>query len=284
MDTSGAYAQLTDRLTATLGAGEARSVARIVLEDAFHWRTGQRPRLLTAAEVAEYEALSKRLAAGEPVQYVLGEADFFGLKFRVTPAVLIPRPETEELVEWALDWLGQHPRANRVLDIGTGSGCIPVTLGQRRTGLRLTAIDNSAAAIAVAEQNAARHGVPITVRGLDFLDPVAREQLSEEVYDLIVSNPPYIPERERHLMSKTVLDHEPAAALFVDNADPLVFYRAILAWSAAHLSKAGAVLFECNEFNVTEVAQLARQHHWSTTVKPDLQGKPRMLLAAKELA
>jgi release factor glutamine methyltransferase len=278
MDTSGAYAQLTDRLTATLGAGEARSVARIVLEDAFHWRTGQRTRLLTDAEVAEYEAISERLLAGEPVQYVLGEADFFGLKFYVTPAVLIPRPETEELVEWALEWLRQHPRAHRVLDIGTGSGCIPVTLGHRRPGLQLTAVDNSAGAVAVAEKNADRYGVPVACRRLDILDPTAREQLSD-TYDLVISNPPYIPERERQLMSKTVLDHEPAAALFVADADPLVFYRTILDWSYPHLRTGGAVLFECNEFNAAEVDRLARQRNWLTAVRADLQGKPRMLLA-----
>lgn len=280
MDTQNAYEQLVSQLTPDRGEGEANSVARIVLEDAFSWRRGQRPRTLSISEVADLEEITKRLLAGEPVQYILKEADFFGLKFFVTPAVLIPRPETEELVEWALEWLKKQPKTERVIDIGTGSGCIPITLGKRLPRLTLSAVEVSPDALAVAVANADRHQVKVDWHDLDFLASADRDRLPGP-YDLIVSNPPYIPQRERKLISATVQDYEPARALFVSDADPLIFYRVILEWGLDRLRRGGAVLFECNEFNLEEVVALATRKGYVVETRSDLQGKPRMLLATK---
>ena len=278
MDTQRAYEQLVDQLTPELGSGEATSVARIVLEDAFSWRRGRRPRELSGQELGALAQITRRLLSGEPVQYILGEADFFGLKLRVTPAVLIPRPETEELVVWALEWLRSRPAARRVVDIGTGSGCIPVALGRKRPELDLTAVDVSPAAIAVAKENADRYGVEVTWREIDLLAASDRAEWGGG-YDLILSNPPYIPRREAGLLSPTVKNYEPATALFVADTDPLVFYRVILDWGTDQLRPGGAVLFECNEFNLPEVAALAVSRGYVTESRADLQGKPRMLLA-----
>jgi release factor glutamine methyltransferase len=278
IDTQKAYDQLVQTLIPSHGEGEARSLARIVLEDVFDWRPGRRTRPMDEQEIIDLEGLTERMLTGEPLQYILGTADFYGLKFRVTPAVLIPRPETEELVEWALEWLKSHSGSREILDIGTGSGCIPIALAKQRTALRLTAVEVSEAARQVAAANAAEHGVEIDLRLLDFLDATARESLGR--YDLIISNPPYIPQREKSLMPDLVKRHEPSLALFVEDSDPLIFYRTILNFALTHLESGGGVLFECNEFTLAEVVHLAEKLSFWTLVRHDLQGKPRMLLAS----
>lgn len=279
MDTATAFQQLVQALTPALGGGEAAAVARIVMEEVYDWKKGRRGRGMSEGEVAGLAQLTERLLAGEPVQYLVGQADFYGLRFYVTPDVLIPRPETEELVEWALEWLADHSAARDLLDIGTGSGCIPIAVAKKRADLRITAVDISPAALAVATENARRQAVTLDLRQIDILDDVARGSLAR--YDLILSNPPYIPNRERKLMVPTVLAHEPELALFVDDADPLLFYREILDFANERLRDGGAVLFEGNEFTIEEARELAQARGFSAELRRDLQRKPRMLLVTK---
>lgn len=273
-----AFAQLQQDLSPRYGAGEARSIARIVFEDVFHSRRRIEP-VLTPEEMIRFEEIRQRLLAGEPVQYVLGEADFFGLKFLVNPSVLIPRQETEELVAWVLEWLNfERPTLPAVLDIGLGSGCIGVTLKRKLPGLRLFGLEKSPEALAVATQNARRilADAAFTFVLGDILDTGAEAFFP--ALDVIVSNPPYIPLREQNQMPEHVLAHEPALALFVDDADPLVFYRAITRFAMQKLKPGGCLFFECNEFNAQEVAGLLEFYGFTgIELRNDLNGAERMV-------
>jgi len=271
------------RLIGRYGAGEAASIIRILLEDAFLWKTAQKDRQLTDVEQQHFESVMHRLDSGEPLQYVLGEADFFGLKFRVTPAVLIPRQETEELVAWVLQYLKtcslQQPS---LLDIGFGSGCIGLTLKKKNPDLQLTGLDISAAALEVARENANRilgnDTKGLDIRQADILDPDAWSSLPD--FDVIVSNPPYIPDHEKHLVPEHVQAHEPLIALFVADEDPLLFYRVIADFAKQKLRASGALFFECNQFNASEVAQLMREKGFlQVTLEKDLSGAARMVRA-----
>ncbi len=275
---------LAHSLTPRYGAGEAGSIARIVAEDVFSLKKNP-DRVLTEAEVGHFEKIENRLLLGEPVQYVLGEADFFGLKFRVSPAVLIPRQETEELVAWVLQYL----RASRLeqpvlLDIGLGSGCIGITLQKNLSRLRLYGLEKSRTALDVATENANRilTPSPLTPRPSllhgDILNPVDWEQFP--LFDVVVSNPPYIPLREKNVMPDHVLAHEPGLALFVDDDDPLLFYRTIAQFCQEKLRPGGALFFECNEFNAQQVADLLREAGFvAVELRKDLAGAERMVKA-----
>ncbi|MCK6694697.1 MAG: peptide chain release factor N(5)-glutamine methyltransferase [Thermoanaerobaculia bacterium] len=273
-----AFGQLVLDLTPRYGPGEARSIARIVFEDAFGAR---RPAEKVFSEVEERQFLDirRRLLLGEPVQYVLGQADFFGLKFKVNPTVLIPRQETEELVAWVLEWLKErglpHPA---VLDVGLGSGCIGITLKAKLPEIRLFGLEKSPAALDLAAENA-RHILgdqTFTFVCGDILSPSA-EQLFPDP-DVIVSNPPYIPLREQTLMPEHVRKYEPGLALFVENDDPLLFYRAIAGFARRKLRPGGALFFECNEFNAGEVAALLRAEGLkNVALRKDLSGAERMV-------
>ncbi len=274
-----AFEQLILDLTPRYGAGEARSIARIVYEDAFGTR---RPaeKVFSPEEEQRFLQIRQRLLSGEPVQYVLGQADFFGLKYTVTPAVLIPRQETEELVAWVLEWLKQtEKKTPAVLDIGLGSGCIAVTLKVKRPDIRLFGLEISTKALPVATENARRllSNTTFQFYAGDILNPEAAENFPP--LDVIVSNPPYIPRQEHALMPDHVLAHEPEIALFVDDDDPLIFYRAIAAFARQKLSIGGALFFECNEFNAGEVADLLRSSGFSAVIsRKDLFGADRMVL------
>lgn len=274
------FEQLVNDLISRYGAGEARSIARIVFEDAFGARRPAEARL-SPEEMPRFEDIRQRLLHGEPVQYVLGQADFFGLKFAVNASVLIPRQETEELVAWVLEWLKtlENP-APHVLDIGLGSGCIAVTLKRKRPAIRLFGIEKSPEALALAEQNARTWlGEQAFVFSLaDILDTTTLPAFPP--LDVIVSNPPYITRNEQHWMPEHVLAHEPALALFVDNDDPLQFYRAIGQFAQQQLAPNGTLFFECNEFHAAEVADLLRQLGFAhAELRRDLSGADRMVLA-----
>jgi release factor glutamine methyltransferase len=277
MTTQHAFDDLIRDLTPLLGEGEARSVSRIVLEDAFSWRRSQRPREMGPEEVRRWESIRERLLAGEPVQYILGEADFFGLKFLVNPAVLIPRPETEELVEWIIDE-AKESRARheelRLLDIGTGSGCIALAVKHQLPAIAVTGWDISESALQIARKNAERLQLAVEWRQRDILQE--NGGAGEEEWEVIVSNPPYIPPSEKKLMPRQVLDHEPSLALFVEEEDPLLFYRAIFAYAQRHLASRGTLFFELNEHHARAVAELGRQFDITGTLRQDLQGKWRM--------
>lgn len=271
------FEQLILDLTPRYGPGEARSIARIVFEDAFGAR---RPaeKVFSETEERQFLDIRRRLLLGEPVQYVLGQADFFGLKFMVNPAVLIPRQETEELVAWALEWLKEqalpHPA---VLDVGLGSGCIGITLKAKRPEIRLYGLEKSPAALEVASENARRI---LGDQTFSFVSGDILASSAEQLFpglDLIVSNPPYIPLREQTLMPEHVRKYEPGLALFVENDDPLLFFRAIAGFARRKLRPGGALLFECNEFHAGEVAELLRAEGFANVgLRRDLAGAERM--------
>lgn len=274
---------LVQELTPRYDAGEARSIARIVLEDAFNSRKRGLDSAMEPAETTLASNILKRLTDGEPVQYVLGEADFFGLKFTVNPAVLIPRQETENLVAWVVDWLKWFEKLDaNVLDIGLGSGCIGITVKHKLPNVQLYGIEASTEALQVALGNAERL---LPGKSVHFVDADALDESTWPtdwpMFDVFVSNPPYIPYNERHLMPDHVVHHEPHMALFVPKHDPLVFYKSIIQAAAKKLNYGGALFFECNEHNVETVAMLFEPFTaWKDVeLRNDLYGKTRFVYA-----
>lgn len=268
---------LLDELSPLLGTGEAQSVARLVLEDLFGWRRGHRPRRLTRDEELLAWTTLNRLKAGEPVQYVTGIADFYGLQLKVTPAVLIPRPETEELVEWILEE-NQNEASLRLWDLGSGSGCIPLAIASKRPAWNCLGSDVSQDALDIARHNAGELALDLPFIEFDLLNAVAPPSAK---YDIICSNPPYIPPSERGLMSASTLAHEPALALFVPEEDALLFYRKLGEIAQSYLSPIGTLFVETNEYNNEEVAKLYAANGFTVARKQDLQGKWRMVKAQK---
>lgn len=233
------------------------------------------------------------LKTGRPLQYVLGETEFYGLRFNVNEAVLIPRPETEELVEWVIQEVaacalsraaGNVAHAAQrgvnpcILDIGTGSGCIAVSLAKHLPEAGVWACDISRDALEVAACNAVLHKAQVHFRQADILDESTWQQFPEP--DIVVSNPPYITERERQSMHMNVLEHEPAGALFVPDQAPLLYYRSIARFAGKKLKKGGKVYVEINESYGKEVKELFENEVFEyTELKKDLSGKDRMLKA-----
>lgn len=220
------------------------------------------------------DALIYRLQQYEPIQYVLGEAHFYGLNLIVTRAVLIPRPETEELVHLIIQE-NKHIPSLSILDIGTGSGCIPIALGKYLKNAQLHAVDISPEALLVAQKNAQRNEVPIMFHQLDVLSSNLNLLPS---FDIIVSNPPYVREIEKEKMQANVLDYEPVQALFVPDNHPLLFYERIALLASKKLKRGGKLYFEINENFGTQVADLLLSLHFQgIKVFKDLQGKDRIV-------
>ena len=218
-----------------------------------------------------------RLLQHEPVQYVLNEAWFCGLKFYVDKNVLIPRPETEELVEWIISDCKFPIDELSILDIGSGSGCIPIALKKRLEKADVWSCDISQEALKVANQNATALGVNVKFEELDFLNEEHRENLPS--FDIIVSNPPYIPEKDKENMRPNVIDHEPNTALFVPDNDAMIFYKAIADFGKKHLIKNGIMYMEINESFGNETSVLFQSKGYRTVLKKDMQGKERMIKA-----
>jgi len=281
MRTTDLSQHLIDELSPLHGSGEAASITRLVLEDLFGWRRGHRSRLLSQDEEILAWATINRLKAGEPVQYITGIADFYGLQLKVTPAVLIPRPETEELVEWILSRHGADTTLTAI-DLGTGSGCIPLALKARRPGWTCIGLDVSEDALTVARQNAERLGLDVSFASYDLLaNQRATANGQPTTGSLLTSNPPYIPPSERKQMSASTLAHEPALALFVPEEDPLLFYRRILEVAPTLLPNGGPIYVETNEFNNEAVAELfAAGLEGVVERQQDLRGKWRMVTGA----
>ncbi len=275
-----AWSFLFENIKPIYGKREAQSIASIVIEDSFQ---GQKPysnqRILTNTELQQIMDITARLKNQEPVQYITGQADFFGLKFNVNTSTLIPRPETEELVAWILEDYQYAHRDFDVLDIGTGTGCIPIALAKRNARLQCTGVDLSEAALAVAQSNSTRHQVAVSFFQKDILLESAQKTLGQ--YDVIVSNPPYIPHSDKSMMSHQVLDNEPDLALFVENDDPLVFYRNIAEFGLHHLTKVGKIYFEIHEsFAQETIRLLERLSYKNISLRQDMQGKDRMIRAS----
>ncbi len=262
------------------GEQEARATAREIA--IAEWGVS-RTRLLiepdAEVEVGEerLEQMCRELAAARPWQYVVGREEFCGCEFEVSEAVLIPRPETEELVAWAVESLSELAMG-RAVDIGTGSGAIAVSLAQRLRGWSVEAVDVSAEALAVAERNAVRAGVSVEFRQVDILG----EELPCCAYNLIISNPPYIPEREKSVMRANVLDHEPHLALFVPDGEPLLFYERIARGGLEWLKEGGVLMYEIHEAYGTECCNmLAELGYEEIELRFDINQKPRMIRCRK---
>jgi release factor glutamine methyltransferase len=211
----------------------------------------------------------------QPIQYVLGEAWFYHLNFKVSDAVLIPRPETEELVDITIQHL-KKTNQKTVLDIGTGSGCIPISIKKYIPEISITAVDVSEVALALATTNAIVHQTIIEFKQVDFLNEVEREKLG--MFDIIISNPPYIPNVEIQSMDKHVTEYEPHLALFIPDEDPLIFYKAILIFAKNHLNEKGNIFLETHENFADDVCSLFKDAGYEAIVKNDLFEKPRMVL------
>jgi release factor glutamine methyltransferase len=229
------------------------------------------------------QAYTNQLLSGKPVQYVLGEAWFKGLCLSVNEHTLIPRPETEELVNLCASWastnLNNKPGI-QILEVGTGSGCISIALQQKIPTAIITAIDISVGAIEVATINAAKYNAPILFKTLDFLDETCWPEMGS--YDIIISNPPYIAENEKTNMAVHVLDFEPHTALFVENNNPLVFYNAIANFGNTHLNNGGGIFVEINQALGSQTTDAFTQHAYNTVLHKDLFENDRMIVAIKK--
>ena len=222
--------------------------------------------------------VAEQLSAGRPVQYIIGKTEFCGEEFTVREGVLIPRPETEELVMWARDEAKEFP-SPRILDLCTGSGCIAIALKKLIPAAAVTAIDLSAEALAIAQENATKLGADVRFLADDVLQSVP--QLQNESFDIIVSNPPYIPISEREAMHINVTNFEPAMALFVEDSDPLIFYREIARIAKSKLSDRGALLFEIHELLADETLQMLHNEGFEAELRHDFLNKPRMICCHK---
>jgi len=215
----------------------------------------------------------------KPVQYVLHEAWFYKMKFYVNEHVLIPRPETEELVEWAVNDIKNSKQKDglEILDIGTGSGCIAISIKKELEGENITAIDISAEALKVANKNADTLQSKIYFLETDFLNESKWDSLG--VYDIIVSNPPYIPKYEKDKLARNVTAFEPGIALFVEDNNPFIFYKKIAKFAQSHLKPGGKVFVEMHEDYSKEVAEIFWSFNLKTQTRKDIYGKERMLQA-----
>jgi release factor glutamine methyltransferase len=282
MSIQSAFQDLVNTLTPQYDAREAASIARWLFDDYFNVKANQ-PNdelLFDSLLSTDFESIKKRLVNGEPIQYITGFSWFYGLKLKVNPNVLIPRPETEELVEWVLATAGKR-QGVKVLDIGTGSGCIPVTLKVKNPNLDVSAVDISEGALITASRNAFRHNADIDFKTIDILNENTWTELAQ--FDIIVSNPPYIPNTEKQLMERNVLAFEPELALFVEDDNALIFYEKIAKFAQKHLNTEGSLsslFFECNQYNALEVvAMLQKIGFKDVELRQDMSGNDRMIRA-----
>jgi release factor glutamine methyltransferase len=218
------------------------------------------------------------LLRNKPVQYVIGQTDFCGLTFQVSDKVLIPRPETEELTMHIINQWQFETKQVSVLDVGTGSGCIAITIKKKLPSTKVMAIDASYDALEIAHKNAQKNKTNVQINLFDFLDESRWSELL--LFDIIVSNPPYIPLHEKQKMAKNVVDNEPHQALFVPNENPLLFYEKIAKFGRSHLNYNGKVYVETHEDYANEVAALFKTTYKNVLVKRDMFGKERMVIAS----
>ncbi|MAD97115.1 MAG: protein-(glutamine-N5) methyltransferase, release factor-specific [Flavobacteriaceae bacterium] len=252
-----------------------------VLEDCFDFKRidylMRKEETIPIEKQQEIQKILDRLENQEPIQHILGYAEFFGLTFEVSNNTLIPRPETEELVAWVLDDLKTISRKDfSIIDIGTGSGCIPVSLA-KELQISVDAVDISEEALQIAKKNAQRNKVQVAFHQMNILTSV---QLPKQ-YDIIISNPPYVRQLEKAEMKKNVLDFEPALALFVSDEDPLIFYKAIADLAKKYLKPKGRLFFEINQYLGEQTIALLKQKGYSAIeLRKDLFGNDRMIRAS----
>ncbi len=280
MNIKNTYQNFTQKIQAVYSVGEANAVARIVFEDAFKLYDFSSERDFSLENQKRLEEILNRLLKNEPIQYIFGEADFYGYKFKVNEHVLIPRQDTEELVFYVKNTIRSFVEKNAItlLDVGTGSGCIPITLKKLFPEMEVHALDVSQDALNIAKDNAGNLETEIVFYQKDIL--VQEEWESLPNFDIIVSNPPYIPYREAHHMPENVKQFEPHLALFIDDENPLIFYEMIADFAKQKLNKDGYLFFETNEFNAKEVQSMLRNKTFTSVVlEQDMEGKDRMIRA-----
>jgi release factor glutamine methyltransferase len=232
--------------------------------------------------MAKAEASMQRLLNQEPIQYVLGHTCFYGRSFMVSPHVLIPRPETEELVDWIIREHRTVEAEYQIIDIGTGSGCISITLAKELAEAQVTAVDISSQALQTAQANARLNHAELSWIEADILKYEQFPALINLKLDMVVSNPPYVTQAEKTLMHTNVLDYEPHLALFVSNEDPLLFYRRIAGYCQHHLKPGGVSYLEVNEQYAQQVAELLQNYGFKQIhIQVDMFGKERFVKGIK---
>lgn len=269
-----------EELDGMYGSGEVSAFGEMLFEAFLGW---DRVRLLTSREqtvdqsdLLRFHWALEDLKRHRPIQHIIGHVDFCGCRIEVSPDVLIPRPETEEMVQWIISSFKIHHSKFKILDLCTGSGCIAIALKKVFPAADVTAVDVSPTALEIARQNAKNNGVGVRFMQADVLDGV--DGLNG-AYGLIVSNPPYVMEKERAQMHPNVLDYDPALALFVPDDDPLRFYKAIAAIAKEHLATDGLLVVEINEALADETAALFRACGFIPTIHDDFRGKHRWIAA-----
>ena len=278
-----ARAVLTKELKNVYDSDELRNIIELVIEHITNMSRADQVKnkvaYLTCTQLEDVDAITERLKKNEPVQYVLGEAWFAGMKFKVNKNVLIPRPETEELVDWIVKEAVSHElRAASILDIGTGSGCIPITLKKKLSQATVSAIDVCSEALFTATENAIELNADVDFLLIDFLDEEKWKALGQ--YDIIVSNPPYVKQSEINTMHERVKVFEPPLALFVPDNDALLFYKKLSDFSIDHLKPGGNLFVEINEALGEQVVNLFRGFA-NIEMRKDMQGKDRMIKAMR---
>jgi release factor glutamine methyltransferase len=269
------------------GREESQQVFELIIEHLTGWSRSvlflHKDDDMNAGLQSQFDEIVAVVKKGVPVQHILAEAWFYGTKFKVNSSVLIPRPETEELVDWILHDLAavsgsKTADITRILDIGTGSGCIAISLEKLGRGVQADAMDISAAALLTAKENAVLNGSEVNFIQHDITQPWCDPAGIRTLYDVIVSNPPYIKEDERTQMHSNVLDYEPHLALFVTNDNPLIFYKAIADFALEHLQPHGHLYFEINEYLGKETVDMLKDKSFTDIIlKKDMQGKDRMI-------
>ncbi|MCW3118191.1 MAG: Release factor glutamine methyltransferase [Chitinophagaceae bacterium] len=271
---------LTGNLAGIYDSGEAENISDWVIEHVtgFDKKScmADPNTVLSTPQVEQLQKATARLITQEPVQYVLNESWFCGFKFYVDNNVLIPRPETEELVEWIISNLKFPLQKFNILDIGTGSGCIAISLKRKIRKAGVWGCDISDAALNIARLNAETLGAEINFLHIDFLNTSERNSLP--AFDIIVSNPPYVPQKDKKQMHSNVLDYEPHTALFVPDNDPLIFYKAIADFGKTHLAATGSIFLEIHEDFGQDVKSLFLSKGYLTAeIKKDMQERERMM-------
>ncbi|HSO86797.1 MAG TPA: peptide chain release factor N(5)-glutamine methyltransferase [Draconibacterium sp.] len=272
---------INSELAGLYPVSEIEGFTRIIFEAVCGWgftdQIKKRHEKVSKTDFEKIKFIVSRLKNFEPIQYILGETEFYGLKLIVNPAVLIPRPETEELVQWITN--SKLPGESAILDIGTGSGCIALAIKNQLKNSDVFGIDISEKAVDVARQNAIKNNLDV---GFFQADILKWEEFEWKNYDVIVSNPPYIRESEKVQMNSNVLDYEPENALFVSDLDPLVFYRSIAAFAKKYLAKNGILYFEINENLGLEMKEMLVDFGFKDIeIRKDINGKNRMICCMK---
>jgi release factor glutamine methyltransferase len=271
---------LKQKLASKIDAVELSSLMGMLIEAVTGWNRMQQivnvNTELSKEQQAQIELYAEQLLSGKPIQYILGKAWFMGNELMVNEHVLIPRPETEELVEWIISYASIMNKPLSIIDIGTGSGCIPIALKLALPLFSLTGLDISKEALAVAEINANNVKASIEWIEQDILNTAALDN----TYDIIVSNPPYIPIREKANMQEQVVGFEPSIALFVSNEDPLVYYKAIAKMAKQNLSTNGQLFFEIHYDQGKAILALLDELNFHAELRQDSYGKNRMIRAS----